>query len=113
MFLEQNECAQRKSRFLNIINKELVINPDWDEDAIMNIFELVSNHLSWDKPTLPLIIKRIDGVKQKCLLSKVKEIGLDKMINKKHIFSYAITSPKYFSYTTFGNSQKQVLDANT
>ena len=102
-----------KSKFLSIINKELIINPDWDEDSIMNIFELVSNHLSWNKPTLPSIIKRIDGVKNKCPLSKVKEIGLDKMITKKHIFSYAITSPRYFSYTTFGNNQKRVLDAKT
>ena len=102
-----------KSKFLNIANKELIINPDWDEDSIMNIFELISNHLSWDKPILPSIIKRIDGVKNKCLLSQVKEIGLDTMISKKHIFSYAITSPKYFSYTTFGNSQKRVLDENS
>jgi len=101
------------SKYLNIKSRESKFNPDWDEDSIMNIFELVSNHLSWNKPTLPAIIKRIDGVKNKCSLSQVKEIGLDKMISKKHIFSYAITSPRYFSYTTFGDNQKRVLDAKT
>ena len=79
----------------------------------MSIFQLISNHLCWDAPQLPHIIKRIDGIKQKCLLSEVKKIGLNQMINNKHIFSYAITSPKYFSYTTFGKSKKRVLDAKS
>ena len=102
-----------KSNFLNIVNKELIINPDWDQDSIMYLFQLISNHLDWNTPYIPKIIKRIDGVKNKCLLSEVKQIGLDQMINNKHIFSYAITSPKYFSYTTFGKSKKRVLDAKS
>ena len=51
-----------KSKFLNIVNKELIVNPDWDEDSIMSIFQLISNHLCWDTPQLPHIIKRIDGI---------------------------------------------------
>jgi len=99
-----------KSNFLNIINKELIFNPDWDEDSIMELFQLVSNHISWEAPTLPHIIKRIDGIKQKCLLSEVKKTGLNQFIQNKNVFSYAITSPQYFSYTSFGNTQKRVLD---
>jgi len=99
-----------KSKFLNIINKELIINPDWDEDSILSLFKIISSHLNWNTPTLPKIINRIDGIKNKCLLSDVKKIGLNQIINDKYIFSYAITSPKYFSYTSFGKSKKRVLD---
>ena len=98
------------SQFLNIKNKELIINPDWDEDAIQNIFKLISNHLSWTPPNLPKIIKRIDGDKYKCGLSKVKKNGLDKFIREHSIFSYAITSPVNFSYTTFNKHNKRVID---
>ena len=98
------------SNFLNIKSKELLINPDWDEDIIQQIFKLISTSLLWTAPSLPHIIKRIDGVKSKCVLSEVKNIGLNKFINQKNIFSYAITSPKIFSYTTFGKSKKRVID---
>ena len=60
---------------------------------------------------MPKIVRRIDGTKNKCLLSEVKQIGLNKLISEKNIFSYAITSPKYFSYTSFCESKKRVLDA--
>ena len=89
------------------------MNPDWDEDLMLKIFQLISKHLSWSTPQLPKILKRIDGKKEKCLLSQVKKIGLNSIINKKSIFSYAITSPRYFSYTTFGNNKKRVIDANS
>ena len=98
------------SKFLGIRNKELLINPDWDEDIIQKIFKIISTHLSWTSPPLPHIIKRIDGIKSKCNLSDVKNIGLNKFINQNNIFSYAITSPKIFSYTTFGNSKKRVIN---
>jgi len=32
------EFGKLKSKFLNIVNKELIINPDWDEDSIMDWF---------------------------------------------------------------------------
>ena len=98
------------SKFLNIRNKELLINPDWDEDVILRVFKIFSTHLSWNGPPLPHIIKRIDGVKSKCALSEVKSIGLNKFINMHNIFSYAITSPKIFSYTTFGDNKKRVIN---
>jgi len=34
------EFGKLQSNFLNIINKELIINPDWDEDSIMCLFQL-------------------------------------------------------------------------
>jgi hypothetical protein len=74
---------------------------------------LIGKHLLWSNPTLPKIIKRIDGIKEKCLLSDVKKIGLNNFINQKNIFSYAITSPRYFSYTTFGATKKRVIDVNS
>ena len=101
------------SNFLNIKNREFGVNPDWDEDLILNFFQLISKHLLWSNPTLPKIIKRIDGIKEKCLLSDVKKIGLNNFINQKNIFSYAITSPRYFSYTTFGLTKKRVIDVNS
>ena len=109
----RKEFGKLKSKFLNIINKELIINPDWDQDAIMTIFELISNHLNWNIPTLPQITKRIDGVKYKCSLKEVKEKGINNFIKEKHIFSYAITNPKQFSYTTFGQTKKRILDAKS
>ena len=105
------EFGKLKSKFLNIVNKELIINPDWDEDSIMRIFELISNHLKWRVPNLPKINRRIDGMKHKCSLKKVKEKGINNFIKEKNIFSYAITNPKQFSYTSFGNNKKRVLDA--
>ena len=99
-----------KSKFLNINNRELIINPDWDEDLIMSLFHIISNHLNWNTPNLPKIVKRIDGIKNKCLLSDVKKNGLNQFLEDNHIFSYAITSPKYFSFTSFGKSKKRVLD---
>ena len=101
------------SNFLNIKNREFIVNPDWDEDLILNFFQLIGKHLLWSNPTLPKIIKRIDGIKEKCLLSDVKKIGLNNFINQKNIFSYAITSPRYFSYTTFGATKKRVIDVNS
>ena len=71
---------------LNIVNKELIINPDWDEDSIMRIFELISNHLKWGVPNLPKINRRIDGMKHKCSLKKVKEKGINNFIKEKNIF---------------------------
>ena len=50
-------------------------------------------------------------IKSKCALSEVKNMGLNKFINKHNIFSYAITSQKIFSYTTFGDSKKRVINA--
>ena len=44
------------------------------------------------------------------VLSLVKKIGLNEMINKHNIFSYAITSPKIFSYTSFGKTKKRVIN---
>tara|TARA_B100000953_G_scaffold112878_1_gene92962 strand:- start:123 stop:1058 length:936 start_codon:yes stop_codon:yes gene_type:complete len=100
------------SKFLNIKNREFLVNPDWDEDLILNFFQLIGKHLLWSNPKLPKIIKRVDGIKKKCLLSDVKKIGLNNFIDKKYIFSYAITSPRYFSYTTFGQNKKRVIDVN-
>ena len=99
------------SKFLNIRSKELLINPDWDEDTIQKIFQIISTHLLWTPPKLPSILKRIDGLKSKCALSDVKSVGLDQFINKHNIFSYAITSPQLFSYTTFGDNKKRVINA--
>tara|TARA_Y100001936_G_C15935771_1_gene591923 strand:+ start:31 stop:966 length:936 start_codon:yes stop_codon:yes gene_type:complete len=105
------EFGKLKSKFLNIVNKELIINPDWDQDSIMILFELISNHLNWNVPKLPKIIKRIDGEKNKCALKEVKAKGIDHFIKNKNIFSYAITNPHSFSYTTFGRIKKRILDA--
>ena len=107
---ELKSFGKLSSNFLKIKNREFIINPDWDEDLILSFFQLLGNHLLWSNPKLPHIIKRIDGMKKKCLLSDVKKIGLNNFISQESIFSYAITSPRYFSYTTFGSTKKRVID---
>jgi len=101
--------SKLKSKILNIRSREIVFNPDWDEDIILKLSELISNTLLWTPPSLPMIIKRIDGEKYKISVSDVKKIGLDDIIKKKKIFSYAITSPRVFSYTTFGDTKRTLL----
>ena len=69
-----------KSKILNIKSREIIFNPDWDEDIILKLSELISNTLLWTPPSLPKIIKRIDGEKYKISVSDVKIIGLDDII---------------------------------
>ena len=90
------------SKLLKIKSRQFQFNPDWDDDIIINLFNLFGNALKWTPPKLPYICKRIDGHREKVRLSKVKDIGLNAFLKKNQVFSYAIPSPRVFNYTTFG-----------
>ena len=91
------------SKHLNIQTRECRFNPDWDEDLILNLFELFSQFLDWDCPKIPTICSRINGEKNTIKLDVVLKKGLNNFILKNKVFSYAITSPSNLKYTIFNN----------
>ena len=91
------------SKHLNIQTRECRFNPDWDEDLILNLFELFSQFLDWDCPKIPTICSRINGEKNIIKLDVVLKQGLNGFILKNKVFSYAITSPSNLKYTIFNN----------
>ena len=93
--------SKLKSNHLNIRSRESNINPDWDSDIILKLFSIFGQNLGWTLPTLPIITKRVDGLRRKIELSKVIDMGIHNFISKYKVFSYAITSPKIISYTVF------------
>ena len=85
------------------------INPDWDEDIILNLFKYFAEHLEWSPPELPNISERIDGTKDTIELNKIKEHGINQFIKDKKVFSYAITSTKTLSYTIFNGMKRNPI----
>ncbi len=107
-----SDKSKLKSKRLNIHSKQYQFNPDWDEDVILQLFNLFGKILGWTPPALPLIIKSIQGNRQKAPLALIKQTGLSNFLKKKHVFSYAIPSPRIFNFTSFGNTQKSPLGKN-
>ncbi len=101
--------SKLRSRHLGFRSRELKVNPDWDEDIIYNLFDLFATNLDWTPPKLPDIKYRVDGLKSKIELRKIKEIGLNTFLRKNKVFSYTITSPKTLSYTSFGYTYKSPI----
>ena len=100
-----------RSKKLNIQSKQLQFNPDWDEDIILNLFDLFGNELGWTPPELPNITKRFTGKRNKKPLHKIREYGLSEFLLDNSIFSYAISSPRIFNYTSFKKNKKShILD---
>ena len=50
------------SKHLQIKSRECKFNPDWDEDVILKLFDLIGNTLNWTPPILPNISKIIPGI---------------------------------------------------
>jgi len=94
------------SKYLKIKSRECKINPDWDNDIILRLLNLFGEYISWTPPVIPKIIQRVDGKRLKISLEDVKKIGLDQFIKKNKVFSYAITSSRYISYTNFSKTIK-------
>ena len=92
------------------MSKQLDINPDWDEDIILNLFDYFANTLEWTPPTLPMIYKRIDGIKNTIELRSLKLNGINHFIKKNKVFSYAITSTKTLSYTIFKKMKQNPIN---
>ena len=100
-----------KSKKLNITSKQFQFNPDWDENIILNLFNLFGNEFGWTPPNLPEINKCIIGKRQKIDLAEIEQHGLSKFLFEKSVFSYAIPSPNIFNYTSFKQNQKtHILD---
>ena len=101
--------SKLKSNHLKINSKQYQFNPDWDEDVILQLFNLFGKTLSWTPPLLPSITKTIDGHRQKVPLAFIKQTGLSNFLRKKYVFSYAIPSPRIFNFTSFGGTNKSPL----
>ena len=102
--------SKLKSKYLKLQSRELKVNPDWDEDIILNLFNLFGTAFNWTPPKLPDIKCRIDGMKNKVSIKTIKKMGLNQFLKKNKVFSYTITSPKTLIYTTFGYSYKSPLN---
>ena len=99
------------SKKLNIKSRQFQFNPDWDEDIILNLFDIFGNELGWTPPLLPKITKCFQGERNKKQLYKVKEYGLSNFLLDNSVFSYAIPSPRIFNYTSFKKIKKShILD---
>ena len=99
------------SKKLNIRSKQFQFNPDWDEDIILNLFDLFGNHLGWTPPNLPIISRCFEGVREKISIKEVRDYGLSKFLLDKSVFSYAIPSPRIMNYTSFEKKNKtHILD---
>ena len=94
------------SKKLNITSKQFQFNPDWDENIILNLFNLFGNELGWTPPQLPQINKCLIGKRNKKKITKIKEYGLSNFLLDNAVFSYAIPSPRIFNYTTFKKNKK-------
>ena len=94
------------SKKLNIASKQFQFNPDWDEDIILNLFDLFGNQLNWTPPKLPAITKCFIGQRNKKTIHEIKQYGLSKFLLDNAVFSYAIPSPRIFNYTTFKKNKK-------
>ena len=102
-----SKFSKLRSNYLNIRSRKSDINPDWDYDIILKLFNIFAKSVGWTPPRLPIITQRIDGDKNKIDLQKVIDMGLNNFIQKYKVFSYAFTSPKEFSYTIFKHSLQQ------
>ena len=102
--------SKLKSKYLKIQSCQFQFNPDWDEDTILQLLNLFAKIINWTPPQLPKIHLCQIGQRQKVSLSIIKEVGLNSYIKKKRIFSYAISSPRIFNFTSFGVINKSPLD---
>ena len=105
--LGETTFGKLKSNYLGIKSRELKINPDWDLDIILKLISIFANILNWTPPEIPIINRKIKGKKVKVDLKKIKKYGLNSYIKNNKIFSYAISSPKDFSYTIFNKKEKK------
>ncbi len=94
--------GKMKSNFLKLRSRQIIVNPDWDEDVILNYFKLFAEHLGWSPPSIPTINKRVDGKSYKINIEEVEKIGLNRFIKKYKVFSYSFPSNRKISYTSFG-----------
>jgi len=102
--------SKLKSKHRKIHSKEYKFNPDWDEDVILSLLNLFAIHFKWTPPKVPQIEKCISGKRYKIPISKIKSKKLSTVLREQRVFSYAIPSPNYFNFTTFGSVRKSPLN---
>ena len=94
--------SKLRSKHLNICSKQFQFNPDWDEDVILTLINLLGDTLGWTPPPIPSSLKSINGNRKKVPLALTKEIGISQFLKDNRVFSYAIPSPRIFNFTSFG-----------
>ena len=102
--------SKLRSKHLNISSKQFQLNPDWDEDVVLQLLNLFGKTLGWTPPKLPSILRSINGNRKKVPLALIKEIGLSQFLKENRVFSYAIPSPRIFNFTSFGMVYKSPLE---
>ena len=102
--------SKLRSKHLNISSKQFQLNPDWDEDVVLQLLNLFGKTLGWTPPKLPSNLKSINGNRKKVPLALIKETGLSQFLKENRVFSYAIPSPRIFNFTSFGMLHKSPLE---
>lgn len=102
--------SKLKSKYRNIHSKEYKFNPDWDEDVILSLLNLFATHFKWTPPKIPNIQKCITGENNKISLKIVKKRGIQTILKEHRVFSYAIPSPNFFNFTSFGTVKKSPIN---
>ena len=74
----------------------------------MNIYTIFTNIMNYFG-RYRIINDRIDGIKNKVALKKVRDFGMRNFIKKNIVFSYAITSNRTLSYTIFDYMKKSPI----
>ena len=49
--------SKLKSKHLHIKSREYQFNPDWDEDIILDLFDIFAQNLLWSPPKIPKIFE--------------------------------------------------------
>ena len=75
-----SKFSKLSSKYLNIQSREYILNPDWDGDVILKLFDLFATYLGWTPPKLPILSKRIDGKRYKMELAVMEKTGIKKFI---------------------------------
>ena len=104
------QTGKIKSKHYNLSSRQGWYNLDWDEDFVLKLFDYFGEKLEWTPPKVPIISKRIDGIKSKIELRNVKEKGINHFIKKNKVFSYAITSTRTLSYTIFKKMKQNPIN---
>ena len=91
------------SKHLQIKSRQVIFNPDWDLDIINSLLDGFAESLGWTPPNVPHIVRSIKGSSHKLKISDMRSRGIGSLIKEHKIFSYAFSSPRTFSYTTFNS----------
>ncbi len=78
---------------------QLGLNPDWDDDLILGLYDLAGTYLKWSPPQAPGMDHRLEGRRETAALRTVAPKGLPAWVKAEGVFSYAITSRDTLNFT--------------